>query len=846
VTLALGSRVGPYLIQRRLGAGGMGEVFRALDTRLDRDVAIKVLLPAFASDQDRLLRFEREARVVAQLNHPGIIQLYDTGLHEGMPYLVMELLEGETLRERIKEAPLPPRKALEIAVQMARGLAAAHEKGLTHRDLKPENIFLTQDDRVKILDFGLAKLRPSQSGELDVTQAQTDPLLETRMGVVVGTVAYMSPEQVGCHPVDSRSDLFAFGVILWEMLSGQRPFQRDSVVETMHAILKVDPDPATLGLGIPLSLERSLMRCLQKKPQSRFQSAADLAYALESVSQSQTAGISGLLRVGTLGTRGLKWIGGITLALALLGAGLWGGRAFAPQAPPVFRRLTYQNGNIQTARFAGEDQTYVFTLRVGIRPSELFVGRADATGVRPLNAPKGSRVLAVSSGGEMALLLPGGILARATLAGSSPREILEGVLDADWSPDGRDLAVIRSLEGGQRRLEYPIGTPLFQTQGSLPLLEQVHVSPDGQRVAFTHHPSAGHGELCVVDRSGKVKVLMRGTPDTLAWAPDGESLLISARMVEDRYELRKVSLSGRQQTVYTFVGRLDIEGISKDGRVLLRQFVSKHGLRARREDEPTERDLAWLQTSAVADISRDGRLVLFGELHEGGGPGGAYLRDLHQGDPVRLGDGDPLALSPDGKWAVVVQANQWVLMPTGPGVLRKLPMEGLRGDWCVFLPNGKGLLLAAFGPKGFAYYYLDTLTWQLREWGDDPGETTTCLISPDSRQVALGPIRGQVELRDIEGRKQKPLPGLSERDTLLQWSADGKSLFVADTHSLPAQIYRFDLKTSRKTLWKELLPPNPEEVQVLNYVAVAANGKAYAYSYQRVMASDLYLMEGVF
>lgn len=849
MSLALGTRIGPYLIQARIGAGGMGEVFQARDTRLDRQVAIKVLLPAFATDQERLLRFEREARVVAQLNHPGIIHVYDTGLHEGMPYLVMELLEGKTLRGCLQEGPLLPKKATEIALQMAKGLAAAHEKGLTHRDLKPENIFLTLDNRVKILDFGLAKLRPSQEEELDLTQAGTDPVLETRVGVVVGTVGYMSPEQVGGRPVDPRSDIFALGVILWEMLSGRRPFQRDSAVETMHAILKVDPDSSELGPGLSPTLERTLMRCLQKNPQHRFQSAADLAFDLENNTQTSAAGLSGAIR--TRPSRPFPWKkgAGIALVLALLGASLWGGWTLHHQAPPTVQRLSYQNGIIQNARFAGDSQTYVFAHRKGGQPSALYVGRVDGTGVRPLDAPKGSKILAVSSLGEMALLLPGGILARAALAGSAPREILEGVLDADWSPDGQELAVLRSLPSGQKRLEFPIGQTLFQTEGGLPLLEQVRVSPLGDLVAFTHHPGAGQGELCIADRAGRRKVLVQGNPDTLAWAPDGKSIIYTARMLEDRYELRRVSLSGQSRTIYPIMGRLDIQDVSRDGRVLLKQSISKQSLRAHREEDGGERDLAWLQTSTVADLSRDGRRLLFGELHEGSGPGGAYLRDLVGGEPIRLGDGDPLALSPDGKWALVASispGSNWVLMPTGPGNPRVLPMEGLRGEWGIFLPDGKGLLMGAVGPKGFGYHFLDFSSWKLREWGSEAAEAAIGLVSPDSRRVALGPVQGCLELRSIEGHKLKSLPGLKETDIPVQWHADGRSIFLANTHTLPAQIHRLDLATGRRTLWKEITPPNPEEVLAISYLALSPSGTNYAYSYHRTLATDLYLMDGVF
>ena len=276
----LGQQIGSYKILSLLGAGGMGAVYRARDTRLGREVAIKVLPSAFATDPDRLRRFEQEARAAGQLNHPNILAIYDVGTHQGSPYIVCERLEGETLRDRLKGTALPQRKAVEVAVQIARGLAAAHEKGIVHRDLKPENLFLTSDGRLKILDFGLAKLtRPQSDGsQTDSTETQVGTL----PGLVLGTLGYMAPEQVRGEAVDHRADLFNFGAILYEMLSGQRAFRGKSDVETMHAIVKEEPpDLAGLNPHIPSALQRIIRHCLEKGPQERYQSASDIAFDLE-------------------------------------------------------------------------------------------------------------------------------------------------------------------------------------------------------------------------------------------------------------------------------------------------------------------------------------------------------------------------------------------------------------------------------------------------------------------------------------------------------------------------------------------------------------------------------------
>jgi serine/threonine protein kinase len=286
--LSAGTRLGPYEILSAIGAGGMGEVYRARDGRLNRDVAVKVLPAAFSADPERLQRFEQEARAAAALNHPNLLAVYDLGTHDGSPYIVSELLEGAPLSERVASA-LPMRKAVDYAIQIARGLAAAHEKGIVHRDLKPANIFITADGRAKILDFGLAKLT-ERDAAAGATLAPTTPPA-TLPGVVLGTIGYMSPEQVRGLTADHRSDLFAFGAVLYEMLSGQRAFTDDTTADTMTAILKEDPpDLPVADRKIPPALARIVDRCLEKSPASRFQSAGDLAFALDALSSSSPSG----------------------------------------------------------------------------------------------------------------------------------------------------------------------------------------------------------------------------------------------------------------------------------------------------------------------------------------------------------------------------------------------------------------------------------------------------------------------------------------------------------------------------------------------------------------------------
>src|SRR5512141_2904209 len=507
MSLAAGSRLGPYEIVTPIGAGGMGEVYRARDPRLGRDVAVKDLPASFSKDPDRLRRFEQEARAAGVLNHPNIMAVYDIGTVEGSPYVVSELLEGETLRSRLGGGPLAPRRATEYAVQIAHGLSAAHEKGIVHRDLKPENLFVTKDGRVKILDFGLAKLtQPDRGGPQ--TNLPTAPVsAETEPGVVLGTLGYMSPEQVRGKPADARSDIFSFGAILYEMLAGQRAFQGETAADTITAILtKEPPDLSQTNRDVHPGLDRIIRHSLEKNPEERFQSARDLAFDLEALSGiSSTSAItpSAVARVRRRSLIApLAIAAGVAAALAL---GFVLGRQTGSSAPPTFHQLTFRRGTIGTARFGPDGQTIVYSAAWEGKPLEPFVARSETPDSRPFGIV-GAEVLGISKPGEIALALgshralpftQAGTLARATLAGgAAPREVLEEVQFADWSPDGRELAVVR-IVGAKTRLEYPIGKTLYETDG---WIGNPRVSPKGDRIAFLDHEFRG-------DNGGTVAVL---------------------------------------------------------------------------------------------------------------------------------------------------------------------------------------------------------------------------------------------------------------------------------------------------------------------------------------------------
>lgn len=839
-----------YEILSLLGSGGMGQVYCALDARLGRKVAIKVLLPSFAEDHERLTRFRHEMQTLAQLSHPNILEIFDTGIFEGSPYLVMECLEGETLRQRLDKGPLSPRKALEAAHQIALGLAAAHEKGIIHRDLKPENLFILGDDRIKILDFGLAKQR-HEALPGDQTGASpglgAEPSL-TQTGLVLGTLAYLSPEQVTGASADTRSDIFTFGVVLWEMLYGTRPFRRDSMIETMHSILKEDPEPPSRSQPLPQGLDLILFRCLEKDPKKRFQSAQDLAFALGTLGGSSRA--ASLSKPFRKPRRPMPWrlvLGGA--GLAALAAGLvWLGLDLAKKPQVRLRRLTYQSGLVINARLAPDNQTYLYSVSRQGAPPEIWMGRLDGVDLQRLELPSGSRLLSLSSQAELALLLEGGAdrpgtLARVPMTGGTPQKIRDGVFNADWSPDGQTLALVLEGENGRQRLEYPAGNPLFECPpGSrIPFLR---VSPQGDQVAFTCGNTA-----YVVNRAAKRRELARtpGTWDSLAWSREGKQLYLSALPDGDRQEIWTVDLDGHLSLIYSSLGRLQVQDVTLAGRLLTSHVAERLGIQAQMAGESSERDLSCLHSSDVVDLGRDGRAVLFSETREGNGPGGCYLRKAEDPGAARLGSGHPLALSPDGQWALVQRSsneNTLLLLPTGAGKPRELYTRDVVPEWGRFLHDGKHILIggsAAGRPYGLYILSLDSTELEALPWKATPG--CPAIPSPDDSRIALGPSGGKLQLiHRKDGAIQEFAIEPGRRP--LCFSRDGASIFLSETSSSAPGIYRLDLASGRLSLWKGLQPCSIRGLDGLTRIAIAPEGQAYAYSYRQILTSDLYLLEG--
>ena len=451
-----GQLVGHYRVLENIGAGAMGEVFRARDERLDRFVALKLIRPASGDNPDHLRRFEQEARAAAALNHPNILAIYDVGFEGKVPYIVSELLEGKNLRQRLYEGPIPLRAAADYALQIAQGLTAAHDRLIVHRDLKPENLFLTNDGRIKILDFGVAKLLASPEDNRSVEDMPT----VTKHGAVIGTVAYMSPEQVRGKPVDHRSDIFSFGAILYEIMSGSRAFHGETEADTMTAVLREEPAVAQMEeAAIPAGYQDVVRHCLEKDPGNRFQSAKDLVFALQTLSGTSQVKAAPEPKPIVRTIPALPWALVTLLAVAtavLAAAMILAGRA----TPPAYSRLTFEAGTVYTARFASNGQSVVYGAAWNNNPVQLFTTVGDSLLTQPLNLSD-ANLLAVSPSNELAVVLRGthngqfetvdGMLARAPLAGGSPKELQADVRWADWDGHG-GLAVVHDIDG-QSRLE---------------------------------------------------------------------------------------------------------------------------------------------------------------------------------------------------------------------------------------------------------------------------------------------------------------------------------------------------------------------------------------------------------
>ncbi|MGO9540992.1 MAG: protein kinase domain-containing protein [Terriglobales bacterium] len=866
-----------YRIVEKLGGGGMGVVYKAEDTRLHRFVALKFLPPDVSRDPQALARFQREAQAASALNHPNICTIYDIGEHDGQAFIAMEFLDGVTLKHRIENQPLRLETICDLGVQIADGLDAAHSKGIVHRDIKPANLFLTSRGTVKILDFGLAKVNASPATSASNTQPTAgNDLNLTGPGMAMGTVAYMSPEQARGEPLDTRTDLFSFGVVLYEMSTGRQPFAGSTSAVIFNQILEHQPEKATaLNPQVPERLKEIIEKTLEKDRDLRCQTAAELRGDLKRLRRDKESGRvatgankssassaptpTSPLPTPTAKSKTSPWlIAGV--AVITLAAGFLLGRFTVKPVtltPPVYHQLTFRHGGIRMARFGSDGKTMLYSAAWEERPIEIYTTRPESPESRPFGL-EGAEVQSVSSQGEMAVLLHShntepyinnGTLARVPLGGGAPREVLEGVEWADWSPDGNNFIVVRDL-AGQNRLEYPIGKVLYKTAG---WISHPRFSPDGKWIAFLDHPQRrdDQGFVALVDLAGNKKNISEEWESVqgLAWSPAGDEVWFSCAKVGNGRFLNAVTPAGAERLLAREPGTLTLQDVARDGRVLLTRDVQRVGMVGMGPSATKEADLSWLDWSAPTDLSPDGKTLLFLESGEGGGENySAYIRNTDGAPAVRLGDGAAYALSPDQKWVIAGEVRtplESILLPTGAGESRKLTHAGValvRAHWLpdstrfVFLGNEKdrGLRLWVQSIEGGNPTPISPEGIQATQW----------VLSPDGKMVAAVQSDGKGYLFAIDGGDARAIAGFPDGDVPVGWTVDSRSLFVYFPGELPAKVHRLDLATGQKQLWKTLMPADAAGITDMGPILITPDGKSYVYEYGRTL-SDLYLVDGI-
>jgi serine/threonine protein kinase/Tol biopolymer transport system component len=812
-TISPNTTLAHYSIICKIGAGGMGEVYRARDTRLDREVAIKILPRIYATDTDRLKRFEQEARATSALNHPNILTVYDIGTHEGSPYIVAELLSGEELRDHLNNGEMPRRNAVDYALQIANGLAAAHEKGITHRDLKPENVFVTADGRVKILDFGLAKLRPQRndviSSEIATAKQITDP------GTVMGTVGYMSPEQIRGQDADHRSDIFSFGAILYEMLSGQRAFRRETMAETMTAILKEEPSELSeTSTKINPALEKIVRRCLEKKPERRFQSASDLGFAIEALSTSSSTRPPTQVDTPVLprANRRISLItAGAVLALLVIVAAVFlisrswsrssGGTAVRRVAIPLTTPLALGKycplGIGRTAIALSPDGSLLVYAGEQNGKSQLFARPLDSFDARPVPGTEGAYAPFFSPDGRWIAFFAANTLQKVSLQGGQPVTLCESRTShgGAWGPDdtilfadGEGTRLVRiSAAGGEPKTIVTLGelnqgdwgfsNPEFLPDGDTALVTVWRSNnPDNYRI----------GALSL--KTGKLRIVVEGGVNAHYLSKGYLVYARGATLIAAPFDVRTATVTGPGVTL--------IENVRSEEWGSVQYTLAHDGTLVYVPGGPAWiGKLVWADrtgaTTPIAAPARayqnfsllpDGQRVAL-ELSEA--TRDIYLFEFARGGLIRLtndGENGCPRWTPDGK-----QITFWRRKAGGFDVISKASDSGSEtmfmsratGEIQSWSPDGKTLVFMRNTPETSLDLWMKSGDQPPRPWLVTPFRELLAAFSRDGKYVAYtSDESGQYEIyvRPASGEGAKWQIS-SEGGEEPLWSKDGRELF---------------------------------------------------------------------
>ncbi|MFZ3216465.1 MAG: protein kinase [Candidatus Acidiferrales bacterium] len=862
--LTSGTVLGPYEIQSPLGAGGMGEVYRARDTRLGRDVAIKILPQHVSSNPDLKQRFEREARAISSLNHPRICILHDVGSQDGISFLVMEYLEGESLAQRLKKGALPLKETLRIGMEVCEALDKAHRAGIVHRDLKPGNIMLTRNG-AKLMDFGLAKSgaanlgsAPSKTPLLSaaVTVSGPSPVSPlTTAGALLGTIQYMAPEQIEGKEADARSDVFALGAMLYEMATGKRPFEGKSQLSVASAILEKEPEPISVLQPVtPRAFEHVVSVCLAKNPEERFQTAHDVRLELQWIAADDSKfAAAGATPGAKPASRFLPWaVAAISLLLLIAGA-----LFLIPRNPvqPHYVMVSFREGILQAARFSHDGQTIVYSGQWEGEPPQVMTARVGSPESRLLGIPSAtlasvspSDELAVLEGCERVFLVDcGGNLATVSLAGGAPRDLAAHVAFADWNPDSKQLAIVVDALTGPR-LEFPPGHVLYAQNAGW--FGHPRFSPDGGVIAFENHPSdSDDGSIDLVDLKGKRTIVTRGwlSLEGLAWKPDGKEIWFAGARESSGWAdaIHAISLSGKERTVLTMPW-IRLHDIATDGRVLASRENWRAQLIGFFPGDTAAHPYSWLDRTNPSAISSDGKWISFdesGEVYVVAGDRLAYYRRTDGSPAVSVGPGQA-HISPDAKWILTFErkSTKLLLQPVGIGEPKELPTPGLiqfaHAEWS---DDGREIVYEGQTPQNDWNVYTQRIDGGPPVLVKAKGSNATPILSPDGAIVVLRKEGGGLASYPAAGGQPTDVKGALASEFPVRFANGGRSLLVADPTSEGLVLTLVDVSSGRRELWKRLANGN---VSGGRSIVVTPDLKYYAYDSPRY-SSNLYLIENL-